>query len=117
MPGVRIHYRLGENSKRMQAHAGARATEVLKAAGAVSVGPTLTSGVASGHIMGAARMGNDPERSVTNARGRCHDVKNLFIANSSLFVTSARVNPSSTLQALALYAADQIKQRLDSLFD
>lgn len=117
MPGLRIHYRLGENSQRMLAHAGARATEVLKAAGAISVAPTLTSGVSSGHIMGTARMGEDPERSVTNAWGRCHDVKNLFIADSSLFVTSGGVNPSSTLQALALYVAHQIKQRLDHLFD
>lgn len=117
MPGVRIEYRLGENSRRMLEHAGARATEVLTAAGAVTVAPTLTSGVASGHIMGTARMGNDPERSVTNAWGRCHDVKNLFIADSSLFVTSGGVNPTSTLQALALYVSDQIKQRLDSLFD
>lgn len=117
MPGVRIEYRLGENSRRMLEHAGARATEVLTAAGAVTVAPTLTSGVASGHIMGTARMGNDPQRSVTNAWGRCHDVKNLFIADSSLFVTSGGVNPTSTLQALALYVSDQIKQRLDSLFD
>jgi choline dehydrogenase-like flavoprotein len=117
MPGVRINYRLGENSQRMLAHAGARATEVLQAAGAVAVAPTLTSGVSSGHIMGTARMGNDPARSVTNAWGRCHDVKNLVIADSSLFVTSGGVNPTSTLQALALYVADQIKRRLDSLFD
>ena len=117
MPGVRIEYRLGENSRRMLEHAGARATEVLKAAGAVAVSPTITSGVSSGHIMGTARMGNDPATSVTNAWGRCHDVKNLFIADSSLFVTSGGVNPTSTLQALALYVADQIKRRLDSLFD
>jgi len=73
--------------------------------------------VSSGHIMGTARMGNHPERSVTNAWGRCHDVRNLFIADSSLFVTSGGVNPTSTLQALALYVADQIKRRLDNLFD
>lgn len=117
MPGVRINYRLGENSLRMLEHAGARATEVLKAAGAVAVAPTVTSGVSSGHIMGTARMGTDPERSVANAWGRCHDVRNLFIVDSSLFVTSGGVNPTSTLQALALYVADQIKQRLDNLFD
>jgi len=90
---------------------------VLEAAGATYVTPTLTSGLSSGHIMGTARMGNDPERSVANAWGRSHDVKNLFIADSSLFVTSAGVNPTSTLQALALYVSDQIKRRLDRLFD
>lgn len=117
IPGAKVQYRLGENSLRMLAHAGQRATEVLRAAGATAVAPTLTEGISSGHAMGTTRMGTDPERSVTNAWGRCHDVKNLFIADSSLFVTSGGVNPTSTLQALALYVADQIKRRLDSLFD
>jgi len=49
--------------------------------------------------------------------GRSHDVKNLFIVNGSLFVTSGGVNPTSTIQALALYIADQMKQRLANLFD
>ena len=62
-------------------------------------------------------MGNDPERSVVNGWGRSHDVKNLFIVDGSMFVTSGGVNPTSTIQALALYIADQIKQRLANLFD
>jgi hypothetical protein len=32
-------------------------------------------------------------------------------------VTSGGVNPTSTIQALALYIADQIKQRLTTLFE
>jgi choline dehydrogenase-like flavoprotein len=62
-------------------------------------------------------MGTDPERSVVNAWGRSHDVKNLFIVDGSIFVTSGGVNPTSTIQALALYIADSIKQRLATLFD
>ena len=62
-------------------------------------------------------MGNDPERSVVNAWGRSHDVKNLFIVDGSIFVTSGGVNPTCTIQALALYIADSIKQRLATLFD
>ena len=69
------------------------------------------------HLMGTARMGNDPETSVVNAWGRSHDVRNLFIVDGSIFVTSAGVNPTHTIQALALYIADQIKQRLATLFD
>jgi len=51
--------------------------------------------------------------------GRSHDVKNLFIVDGSIFVTSAGVNPTRTIQALALYVADTIKQRLAAatLFD
>ena len=62
-------------------------------------------------------MGIDPERSVVNEWGRSHDVKNLFIVDGSIFVTSAGVNPTPTIQALALYIADQIKNRLANLFD
>ena len=58
-----------------------------------------------------------PERSVVNAWGRSHDVKNLFIVDGSIWVTSGGVNPTSTIQALALYIADSIKQRLATLFD
>ncbi len=32
-------------------------------------------------------------------------------------VTGGGVNPTSTIQAVALYIADQIKQRLATLFD
>jgi choline dehydrogenase-like flavoprotein len=62
-------------------------------------------------------MGHDPVRSVVNEWGRSHDVRNLFIVDGSIFVTSGAANPTSTLQALALYIADQMKQRLANLFD
>ena len=73
--------------------------------------------MAGWHLLGTARMGTDPSRSVVNEWGRSHDVKNLFIVDGSIFVTSGGVNPTSTIQALALYIADQIKQRLANLFD
>ena len=42
---------------------------------------------------------------------------NLFNVHGSVFVTSGGVNPTSTIQAVALYVADQIKARLANLFD
>jgi len=62
-------------------------------------------------------MGTDPKKSVVKEWARSHDVRNLFIVDGSVFVTSAGVNPTSTIQALALYVADQMKSRLASLFD
>jgi choline dehydrogenase-like flavoprotein len=52
--------------------------------------------------MGTARMGTDPARSVVNEWGRSQDVKKLFIVDGGIFVTSAGVNPTRTIQALAL---------------
>jgi hypothetical protein len=39
------------------------------------------------------------------------------LLSKSPFVTSAGVNPTRTIQALALHVADSIKQRLATLFD
>ena len=101
----------------MMAHGIARAKEVLAAAGATDIRTNSPIVYGGWHLLGTARMGNDPARSVVNSWGRTHDVKNLFIIDGSLFVTSGGVNPTSTIQALALYIADQMKQRLATLFD
>ena len=117
IPAPKIDYTLSENSRRMLDHAVARASEALRAAGAYDVAAESPLSVGGWHLMGTARMGTDPSLSVVNEWGRCHDVKNLFIVDGSIFVTSAGVNPTSTIQALALYIADSIKQRLANLFD
>ncbi len=117
IPAPKIDYTLSENSLKMMDHAIAKGTEVLRAAGAgeVFTQAPITNG--GWHLMGTARMGSDPKTSVVNEWGRSHDVKNLFVVDGSIFVTSAGVNPTRTIQALALYVAEQMKQRLANLFD
>lgn len=117
IPAPKVEYRLSENSLRMLEHAVARGREVLEAAGAVEVVVESPLRLAGWHLMGTARMGDDPRTSVVNPWGRCHDVRNLFIVDGSVFVTAAAVNPTNTIQALALYIADTMKQRLATLFD
>ena len=73
--------------------------------------------MAGWHLLGTARMGKDASRSVVNEWGRSHDVRNLFIVDGSVFVTSGAVNPTTTLQAVALYIADTMKRNLANLFD
>lgn len=60
--------------------------------------------------MGTTKMGLDKRTSVVNQFGQTHDIKNLVIVDSSIFVTSSGVNPMSTLQALALKITDYIKK-------
>jgi choline dehydrogenase-like flavoprotein len=108
---------LSENSIRMMDHAVAKASKVLRAAGAKDIYSQAPISYGGWHLMGTARMGTDPTRSVVNEWGRSHDVKNLFVVDGSIFVTSAGVNPTRTIQALALFIADQMKQRLANLFD
>ena len=117
IPAAKIDYAISENTRRMMEHGIARGEEVLAAAGASNISASRTVLNSPGHLLGTARMGKDPATSVVNAWGRCHDVKNLFIVDGSIWVTSGGVNPTSTIQALALYIADAIKQRLATLFD
>jgi choline dehydrogenase-like flavoprotein len=117
IPAPRVDYRLSENSRSMLEHAVARGQEVLEAAGAKQTMAEPLLQIAGWHLMGTARMGSDPGRSVVNEWGRCHDVRNLFIIDGSIFVTAAAVNPTHTIQALALYIADTIKKNLTNLFD
>jgi choline dehydrogenase-like flavoprotein len=51
-------------------------------------------------------MGDDPKQSVVDRNNRAHDVANLWIVDGSSFVTSARQQPTATIQALAYRAAD-----------
>ena len=117
IPAPKITYEYGENSLALMAHGLARGEEVMRAAGATAVtsgGPLRPTGW---HLLGTARMGEDPESSVVNGWGRSHDVKNLFVVDGSIFPTSGGVNPASTIQACALYIADSIKRNLTTLFD
>ncbi|MCZ6869708.1 MAG: GMC family oxidoreductase [Gammaproteobacteria bacterium] len=117
IPAPKITYRLSENNQKMLAHGLARAEEVMEAAGATEIFSAGLLREAGWHLLGTARMGNDPESSVVNSWGRSHDVKNLFIVDGSIFVTAGGVNPTSTIQALALYIADSMKKNLANLFD
>ena len=113
MPGIRVNYILSENSKRMLAHGINKCREVLKKAGATrirSFGPVKDTGW---HIMGTARMGYNKKNSVVNPLGQSHDIENLFIVDSSIFVTSAAVNPLNTMTALSLKITDFIKKNIN----
>jgi choline dehydrogenase-like flavoprotein len=74
------------------------ARQVLLASGAKRVYQT---GVLSTHVQGSCRMGSDPGRSVVDAHAESHDVKRLFVGDSSVVPRTLSVNPSLTIMALA----------------
>jgi len=119
IPAPKITYALHDNTRAMLKHGEDRAEEALLAAGARRVirGGGKVWRRAGWHQMGTARMGHDPAQSVVNGWGRSHDVKNLFIVDGSIFVTAGAVNPTSTIQALALFIGDSIKRNISTLFD
>jgi choline dehydrogenase-like flavoprotein len=79
--------------------------EVLEAAGARQI---CWTGLASTHVQGSCRMGDDPARSVVDRNGESHDVKRLFVGDASLVPRTLSVNPSLTIMALATRLADHL---------
>ena len=115
LPAPKVTYTLSDNSRRLMDHSVTMATRVLEEAGATRImaNPLLRSG--GWHLMGTARMGHDPERSVVNKWCQAHDADNIFIVDGSVFVTAGAVNPTPTLQAIALRTADYIVHERDDL--
>jgi len=66
----------------------------------------------AGHIVGTYRMGDDPGTSVVDANQRSWDHKNLFLVGSGTFCTVATANPTLTIAALALRAAQTLIEDL-----
>jgi choline dehydrogenase-like flavoprotein len=109
LPGVNVYYRLSANSEAIAAKGIERVRALSDAAGAADV--TVDYGprpVIGWHLMGTARMGDDPASSVVDAGNRAHDVPNLFLVDGSSMPTGGCVNPTNTIQALALRAADSV---------
>ena len=75
-----------------------------------TVGPENTG--PAFHHMGTTRMGTDPAESVVNPQLRTHDLANLTIPSSSVFPTGGAMNPTLTIAALALKAAEHVAERL-----
>jgi choline dehydrogenase-like flavoprotein len=105
LPVARITYEWCDNDQRLAGAARDRAAEMMAASGAERVHIGLNYGA---HAMGSCRMGDDPRSSVVNSYGQSHDVPNLFICDTSVFVTSAGVNPTLTAMALARRSSEYI---------
>jgi len=60
------------------------------------------------HICSTTRMSSDAEQGVVDKHLLHHKYRNLFVLGSSVFPTITPVNPTLTLSALSLMAADKI---------
>ena len=115
MPGIKVHYKLSENTKNMLKHGMNASKQVFHAAGATVTSSFAPIKYTGWHLMGTARMGDDPCQSVVNRYCQVHGISNLFIVDSSVFVTSGAVNPVATAQAVTLWACDFILKSKNTL--
>ncbi len=114
-PVARVTYRPGRHELVTSDHYGPRLRAILKEMGSewATVSSSPGTGNASSpsaipesrHNMGTVRMGADPATSVVGPTGRLHQLENVIVADSSVFVTSAGYGPTLTLAALAARAA------------
>ncbi len=64
------------------------------------------------HVFCTTRMHGDPTRGVVDEDGRCHDLENLYIADTGIFPQCPSVNPMLTGMALARRQACLLGARL-----
>ena len=105
-----VHWSVDDRALRTIERANEIQREILDELGADitwQVGPEDTG--PAYHHMGTTRMGEDASESVVGADLRTHDVANCWIASSSVFPTGGAVNPTLTIAALALRAAEDIR--------
>ena len=64
------------------------------------------------HQVGTTRFGIDPATSVLDVNCKAHELDNLYVVDSSFFVSAAAVNPTLTIVANAMRVGDHLKARL-----
>jgi choline dehydrogenase-like flavoprotein len=64
------------------------------------------------HQAGTCRFGTDPARSVLDVHCKAHELDNLYVVDTSFFVSIGAVNPSLTAMANAIRVGEHIAERL-----
>ena len=108
-PSLRTTYRDHDDDLSMVRFLVGKCEELMDAAGAKKQWSfDVVPSAGGAHLLGTARMGDDPASSVVDRYHRSHDVPNLFICDGSSLVTSGRGQPTMTIMALAFRAAEHI---------
>ncbi len=110
IPVLRFNITWGPNELAMAKDMVETQREMFKAAG-IEVLSERTEPLPPGwsiHEEGTARMGHSPKTSVLNRFNQTQDVPNLFVVDGSAFVNATEKNPTLTILALSMRAADYI---------
>jgi choline dehydrogenase-like flavoprotein len=114
IPVLNFRARYGENEFSMAKDAVDTIAEVCRAAGfeVLHKNDKMNPPGYSIHELGTCRMGDNPKTSVLNKWNQSHDIKNLFVVDGSSFVTGGTQNPTLTILALAMRAAEYLAEEL-----
>ncbi len=111
LPVAHINFDLHENDKKLIDWGVKKTMEIMSAAGATDI----VQEPRYAHLVGGARMGNDPRTSVVNKWHQTHDIPNLWICDGSVFVTQGSANPGLTIQALAARFVDYLAHERENV--
>jgi len=112
LPVAHVTFNLHDNDKKLIKAAKEKTMQVMRAAGATEV----VQEARYAHLVGACRMGSDPDSSVVDKFARTHDIANLFVCDGSVFPTQGSANPGLTIQSLAARTADYLITQGDRVF-
>ncbi|MDX2138233.1 MAG: GMC family oxidoreductase [Chloroflexota bacterium] len=120
LPAPKVAYRLHPNDRKIVDFGIERVKDLGATLGAFDLKVNDFSIPGKGyappawHLLGTCRMGDDRETSVVNHWHQTWDVPNLYIIDGSVLPTSAAVNPTSTIGALAVRAATHLRDTFAS---
>lgn len=108
MPEVAYHGHSDYTQRGIDALLSSEAEELFSAALPVERIQLLEAFSTEGHIECTVPMGHDAASSVVDRHLIHHEVRNLLVLGSSAFPTCPPANPTPTLAALSLWAADHL---------
>jgi choline dehydrogenase-like flavoprotein len=112
IPIPMVHFRFGENDFALWRDKNRSLLEICSnLKGKVFLNLGQAPGGFASHEVGTIRMGKNAKTSILNRFCQAREVKNLFVTDGSCFTTSSEKNPTLTIMALTLRAADYITQQ------
>lgn len=117
LPKLDLHLHYDDSVKRTIYAGQQRLLEVLDKAGYHGKIETEEFPLVPGnsvHFGGTVRMHASPKYGMLNAWNRMHAVDNVVVADASSFTTGAEKNPTITVMALAVRAAERLAMDLKS---
>jgi choline dehydrogenase-like flavoprotein len=107
LPLARIVHNYDDNEAALQTANFDEGLKIANAIGAKEIWQVRTA-MPPIHLMGGTMMGTGADNSVVNSFGQTHEVPNLYVAGPGIFPTCGASNPTYTVFALSLRAAENL---------
>lgn len=110
IPALHITHRYTDNENKMAEDSRQVAEELCRDAGfeILESHAQMVPPGESIHELGGCRMGTDPKTSMLNGWNQSHAVPNLYVLDGSSFPSGGAQNPTLTILALSLRAAEHL---------